>query len=68
VSQKQKITIAYGDGIGPEIIQATLDVLIAAEAQIETEAIGIWGKVYRKGISTGIPPDSWESLRKTKGK
>ncbi|MFC2125817.1 NADP-dependent isocitrate dehydrogenase [Bacteroidota bacterium] len=66
MSQKQKITIAYGDGIGPEIMQATLDVLIAAEAQIETEIIEIGEKVYRKGISTGIGPESWESLRRTK--
>ncbi len=66
MSGKRKITVAYGDGIGPEIMQATLDILIAAGAQIETEVIEIGEKVFRKGISTGIAPESWESIKRTK--
>ncbi len=66
MSEKRKITVAYGDGIGPEIMQATLDILIAAGAQVETEVIEIGEKVFRKGISTGIEPGSWESLKKNK--
>lgn len=66
MTQKQKITVAYGDGIGPEIMQATLDILIAAEANIETEVIEIGEKVYRKGIKTGMPDDAWTSLRQNK--
>ncbi|MCC5930024.1 MAG: NADP-dependent isocitrate dehydrogenase [Cyclobacteriaceae bacterium] len=63
---KQKITVAYGDGIGPEIMQATLDILIEAGAQIETEVIEIGEKVYKKGVSSGIESSSWDSLRKNK--
>ena len=66
MSGKQKITVAYGDGIGPEIMQATLDILIAAGAQIETDVIEIGEKVFRKGISTGIAEESWESIKKNK--
>ena len=66
MTQKQKITVAYGDGIGPEIMQATLDILIAAEANIETEVIEIGEKVFRKGIKTGMPDDAWTSLRQNK--
>jgi isocitrate dehydrogenase len=66
MTKKQKITVAYGDGIGPEIMQATLDILIAAGAQIETEVIEIGEKVFRKGIKTGMPDDAWTSLRKNK--
>ncbi len=66
MSGKRKITVAYGDGIGPEIMQATLDILIAADAQIETEVIEIGEKVFRKGISTGIESASWGSLKKNK--
>lgn len=66
MSAKQKITVAYGDGIGPEIMQATLDILIAAGAQIETEVIEIGEKVFRKGISTGIADSSWDSIKKNK--
>lgn len=66
MSEKQKITVAYGDGIGPEIMQATLDILIAAGANIEFEVIEIGEKVFRKGISTGIADESWESIKKNK--
>jgi isocitrate dehydrogenase len=66
MSEKRKITVAYGDGIGPEIMQATIDILIAAGAQIETEVIEIGEKVFRKGISTGIADESWNSIKKNK--
>ncbi len=66
MAEKRKITVAYGDGIGPEIMQATLDILFAAGAAIETEVIEIGEKVYKKGITTGIAPESWDSLRRTK--
>lgn len=60
------ITVAYGDGIGPEIMQATLDVLLAGEAQLAIETIEIGEKVYLNGNSAGIAPSAWESLRRTK--
>lgn len=63
---KQKITVAYGDGIGPEIMQVTLDILIAAGANLEFDVIEIGEKVYRKGIPTGISDGAWDSLRNNK--
>ena len=63
---KTPITVAYGDGIGPEIMTATLRILDAAGAQLELERIEIGETVYKKGLSNGIEPASWESLRRTK--
>jgi isocitrate dehydrogenase len=60
------ITVAYGDGIGPEIMQATLKVLEAAGAQIAPETIEIGEKIYLSGQTNGIQASSWESLRRTK--
>jgi isocitrate dehydrogenase len=60
------ITVAYGDGIGPEIMTATLRILDAAGAALELEPIEIGETIYNKGISNGIEPSSWESLRRTK--
>ena len=60
------ITVAHGDGIGPEIMQATLKVLAAAGARIAPETIDIGEKLYRAGHSSGIAPEAWESLRRTK--
>jgi isocitrate dehydrogenase len=63
---KTPITVAYGDGIGPEIMQATLDILEAAGAQLDIETIEIGEKVYLSGNSAGIAPSAWDSLRRTK--
>jgi len=62
---KVPITVAKGDGIGPEIMDATMHILMSAGAQIEPEYIEVGEKVYRQGITTGIPPEAWESLRRT---
>jgi isocitrate dehydrogenase len=60
------ITVANGDGIGPEIMGATLRILEAAEAPLEIETIDIGEKVYLAGNTSGIEPSAWESLRRTK--
>src|SRR5919109_911761 len=60
------VTVAYGDGIGPEIMTATLQILEAAGARIDVETIAIGEKVYLAGNSAGIGPEAWESLRRTK--
>ena len=63
---KTPITVAHGDGIGPEIMQATLQILEASGAALEIETIEIGEKVYLRGNSSGIEPKSWESLLRTK--
>jgi isocitrate dehydrogenase len=65
-AHRTPITVAYGDGIGPEIMTATLRVLEAAGASIAPEAIEIGEKVYLAGNTAGIAPDSWASLRRTR--
>jgi isocitrate dehydrogenase len=64
--KKHPITVAYGDGIGPEIMKATLDILTAAKAPIEPEIIEVGEKVYLSGNSTGIGQEAWDSLNRTK--
>src|SRR5690242_8073329 len=66
MTKKTPITIAHGDGIGPEIMEATLAVLEAAGAQLAPETIEIGEKVYKRGIPSGIEDSSWESLNRTK--
>lgn len=66
MSAKRTITIARGDGIGPEIMQAVLDILQAAGADLEYEEIEIGEKVYLSGVSAGISEESWNSIRNNK--
>ena len=60
------IAIAYGDGIGPEIMTASLKVLEAAGARLAPEEIEIGESVYNKGLTSGIAPEAWDVLRRTK--
>jgi isocitrate dehydrogenase len=63
---KTPITVAHGDGIGPEIMAATLHILEEAGAQLDIETIEIGEKVYLSGNSAGISQESLESLLRTK--
>jgi isocitrate dehydrogenase len=63
---KTPITVAYGDGIGPEIMAATLKILAAANAPIDPEIIEVGEKIYLEGNTTGIPASAWASLKRTK--
>src|SRR5436305_7214390 len=60
------VTVAHGDGIGPEIMAASLRIIQEAGARIAIETIEIGEKVYLRGNSAGIEPSSWESLLRTK--
>lgn len=66
MSQRIPITVANGDGIGPEIMAATLRILEASGAPLEIETIDIGEKVFLAGHTSGIEPSSWDSLRRTK--
>ncbi|MEL6483523.1 MAG: NADP-dependent isocitrate dehydrogenase [Bacteroidota bacterium] len=61
-----RITIAKGDGIGPEIMDATLQILTAAGAQLEFDEIEVGENVYLSGNTSGISKEAWETIRKNK--
>jgi len=62
----QRITIAKGDGIGPEIMEATLKIINAAGAQLEYDEIQVGEKVYLSGNTSGIAKESWDTIIKNK--
>lgn len=62
---KVPIAVAYGDGIGPEIMTAALRVLTAAGAELDVREIEVGEKVYREGFTAGIKPQAWDVLRDT---
>lgn len=66
MSDKTPITVAYGDGIGPEIMEATLNIINAAGAELDIETIEVGEQVYLRGNAAGIEPSAWDSLRRTK--
>lgn len=61
-----RITVAKGDGIGPEIMDATLRIILAAGAKIEIDEIEVGEKVYLAGNTSGIAKESWDIIRRNK--
>jgi len=67
------ITVAHGDGIGPEIMEASLHIIKEAGARVkeagarvQIQTIEIGERVYLRGNTAAIEPSAWESLRPTK--
>ncbi|NCT93459.1 MAG: NADP-dependent isocitrate dehydrogenase [Chitinophagaceae bacterium] len=61
-----RITIAKGDGIGPEIMEATLEIIKAAGAQLEIDEVEVGEKVYLAGNTAGIDKSAWDIIRRNK--
>lgn len=66
MSEIVPITVANGDGIGPEIMDAVMYILRKAEAKIRVEMIEIGEKLYKKNYTSGIASDTWESIERTR--
>ena len=60
------ITVAYGDGIGPEIMDNTLEILREAKADVNFNIIEVGKKIYEKGFNSGLMPSAWEDLSNTR--
>lgn len=66
MEEYKRITVAYGDGIGPEIMDSTLAILKEAKAKITIETIEVGKLMYERGFSSGIPPEAWKSIEQNK--
>lgn len=62
----KRITIAKGDGIGPEIMDAVLKIMEAADVQLQYDEIEIGKKAFLSGYRSGIAPEAWDTIRKNK--
>lgn len=66
LNMPKTVNIAYGDGIGPEIMTATLRILDASGANLHFEPILIGQQLYEQGILSGITSTTWDQLRENK--
>lgn len=60
------ITVAKGDGIGPYIMDATLDIIQSAGAKIDIEEIVVGEKSYLDGNTSGISEEAWKIINKNR--
>ena len=62
----QKITVAYGDGIGPEIMTVILNVLRKAGADFQEDVVELGEKLYKQGHLSGIKQEDWHIISRNK--
>lgn len=61
-----QVTVIPGDGIGPEIVSATQEVLAAAAAPIAWDTQHAGASVFRQGIASGVPAETIASIQSTR--
>ena len=61
-----KITVAYGDGIGPEIMEVVLQILQKSGLEFQKDVIELGEKIYKQGHLSGVRAEDWELIRKNK--
>ena len=61
-SRKTTVTAIAGDGIGPEVMRAVQRILAAAGAQIIWEEAEAGAEVFKRGIATGAPQETLDSI------
>lgn len=61
---KHTVTLIPGDGIGPEVIFSAKKVIEAAGVSIEWEICEAGAETFKKGIITGVPVDTIESIKR----
>jgi isocitrate dehydrogenase len=62
----QRVTLIPGDGIGPEVTDAVCLVLKAAGARLDWERHEAGARVFKKGLPSGVPKETMESIARTK--
>jgi len=65
-ASKHIVTLIHGDGVGPEIAEATKEIVNASGANIEWEVCQAGASVFAKGIATGVPKETIDSITKNK--
>lgn len=63
---KRKITVLPGDGIGPEVVDAALAIIRATNVPVEFEKCEAGAAAFKKGIKTGIPKETADSIERTR--
>lgn len=63
---KKRVTLIPGDGIGPEVVDAAVKIIAAAGVPIEWDRHEAGESVFKKGIASGVPQNTIESIRDTR--
>ena len=62
---RKRVTLIAGDGIGPEVALATRRIIEAAGVAIAWEEHEAGLEVFKRGLPSGVPPETIASIRET---
>jgi isocitrate dehydrogenase len=65
-SGKTLVTLIPGDGIGPECVRSAQRIVEASGAKVEWEEREAGAEVFKKGLPSGVPPETIESIERTR--
>src|SRR5919201_256492 len=60
------VTLIPGDGIGPECVRAAQRIVEATGAKIDWDEHEAGAEVFKKGLPSGVPPETIESIDRTR--
>jgi len=63
---RRRVTVIHGDGIGPEVVAATQRIIDASGVKIAWEAREAGAAVFRRGLPSGVPPETVASIADTR--
>ncbi|MEK9727471.1 MAG: isocitrate/isopropylmalate family dehydrogenase, partial [Candidatus Margulisiibacteriota bacterium] len=62
-SPNRQITVISGDGIGQEVVDATLKILERASTPLTWAKCQAGEKIFKQGISSGVPISTLDSIK-----
>ncbi len=65
-SGRKLVTVIPGDGVGPEIVESAKRIIAATGAPIEWEERHAGASIFKKGLTSGVPQETIESIGKTR--
>jgi isocitrate dehydrogenase len=64
--QRIPVTLIPGDGIGPECVESARRIVEATGAPIDWEVHEAGAEVFKKGLPSGVPQDTMDSISSTR--
>ena len=65
-STRRTVTVIPGDGIGPECVNAAIDIIGAVGVDIDWEERHAGERIFEAGVASGVPEDTIESINRTR--
>ncbi len=62
----KRVTLIPGDGIGPEVVESAVKIIAAAGVKIDWDRHDAGESVFKRGVPSGVPQDTIESIRQTR--